>query len=99
MNFDHAIYISTQSERDFLQLTIIDPVVLRSEKTKQFVPKYFKTDKLIPAQLPNNLGTDILDYLTKVFDIGSKSSLVANFFANLAISGSLNYLWGMINCL
>ena len=29
----------------------------------------------------------------------SKTSLVSNFIANILISGALNYLWGMINCL
>ena len=37
--------------------------------------------------------------MTAAFDIGTKGSLVSNFALNIAVSGALNYLWGMVNCL
>ena len=37
--------------------------------------------------------------MVKAIDFSSQTTLVSNFIANVVISGALNYLWGMINCL
>ena len=41
----------------------------------------------------------MLSKVANVFSITSQTSLASNFIANLVISGTLNYLWGMINSL
>ena len=32
-------------------------------------------------------------------EIGGKTTLVSTFIVNLIVSGALNYLWSMVNCL
>ena len=82
-----------------MRLTVLDPRLFLAEKTFLRVPEKFKTFKIIPAQLPNNTATEVFINVAKGFEITSETSLVSNFIANIMISGALNYLWGMINCL
>ena len=47
----------------------------------------------------DDASTESLQTLVYYVDKTTKTTLVANFIANVLISGALNYLWGMVNCL
>ena len=64
-----------------------------------YIPYDFVSSTNIPAQLPMNAATETLKSVTATFDSATQGSLISNFALNIAISGALNYLWGMVNCL
>ena len=65
----------------------------------KFIDENTKLSKSIPPQLPNSKATELLNDAAKAFDVTTKTAIISNFVLNLFISGALNFLWGMINCL
>ena len=41
----------------------------------------------------------MLEGATEYFDVTAQTAMASNFLVNLLLTGALNYLWGMINCL
>ena len=49
--------------------------------------------------MPNDQATVKLIVVAESLEGGMKSTVLGNFAVNLMLSGSLQYLWGMINSL
>ena len=97
--FENAIEISQHGKREKLKLTVLNPEVFLSESTFKFIPEGFNDEKNIPVQLPVTLETEVLEVLANVLLLVTGATVVSHFVSNIAIAGTLNYLWSMINCL
>ena len=78
---------------------MLNPQLFWSEQSLEFIVKEFSDSKYVPPQLPETAATRVLQTASNVVAFGIGTAVITNFLSNVFISGTLNYLWGMINCL
>ena len=99
MYFTKPVYVSSRSVRDQLQLTILDSHSFKSTESNLFLTEGEKLAYTIPSQLAQSKANDLLISSVGSVETVANTALVGNFIINILISGALNFLWGMINCL
>ena len=99
IDFEFPVFISASKERDILSLTVIEGNIFKSAQTHLTIEDLIEMKKTLPTQLPDNKATDVLDKGAKAVHSVTTTAIISNFVINILISGSLNLLWGMINCL
>ena len=79
-------------------MTIINPKKFIDETNRFRVEELFHT-KLLRSQM--SLSQESLDFVENAENLGSgvNGAVIGNFIVNTFLSGSLQYIWGMINCL
>ena len=100
LKFNNPVLVSSEHyNRDKLYITVLENELFWSEETLLRVPLDFAAVGAIPPQLEDNQATEVLQTIATLTEITGQTTLVANFIANMIISGALNFLWGMVNCL
>ena len=99
MYFTKPVYVSSRSVRDQLQLTILDSHSFKSKESMLSLTEGEKLAYAIPSQLAQSRANDLLINSVGSLKTVANTALVGNFIVNIVISGALNFLWGMINCL
>jgi len=55
--------------------------------------------KTIPTQMPNTAANKVMAQAVSTVGSSVQGTVLTNFVVNLLLSGSLQYIWGMINSL
>ena len=99
MHFTDPVQVSSRSVKDELKLTILDSTSFRSRESMMFLAEGEQISYAIPVQLEQSRVNDIFTNSIGSVEVATNTALVGNFVINILISGSLNFLWGTINCL
>ena len=106
LNFEKPLYVSTAEEPEYLEVRLLDTYMFISEEGLPLVPtdeddedddRELLLRKKIPKQLPSGEADLVAMQTLDSAAQGSQAAVYGNFFLNMAMSASLNELWGMIN--
>ena len=84
--------------KDRFSMTILNPKKFIDEEYSFRVEELFHSN-LMTSQM--SLSQESLDFSENAESLGSgmNGAVIGNFIVNTVLSGSLHYIWGMINCL
>ena len=104
--FESPLYISTENEPEYLEVQMLNVNTFISEEGLPLTTATNEDDNdddqlflrmKIPKQLPPSDADQIAMQTLNSAAEGSSAAVFGNFFFNMAMSASLNELWGMIN--
>mmetsp|Transcript_20646 Transcript_20646/g.31484 ORF Transcript_20646/g.31484 Transcript_20646/m.31484 type:complete len:334 (+) Transcript_20646:5078-6079(+) len=98
LDFEFPIFISTGDDNDLLEVEVLDIEVFKSAITDAPI-LIDKVSGKLSSQMPLSEETLNLVSTAESLEGGMSSTVIVNFVGNLFLSGSLQYLWGMINSL
>ena len=91
--------ISAGTSKDKLKIEVKDPKYFFSKESLRTIALNSTSEVKLPKMLANTEATDVFVKSSEVFAVVTKTVLLGNFVANIAISGALNLLWGLLHCL
>ena len=113
IDFSNPIYVSMEEDPEMAEVVINDGSIFISEdglplklkvKKDQAKSRELREEeeplilmKKFPPQKPSSDADKFATAALESAATGSQAALMGNFFLNLALSASLNQLWGMIN--
>ena len=97
IEFKKTYQISAGTNRDWLVATIKNETYFFSGESLQFIEVDIYDEIKIPKTMPNNEFTAIFSSSSESFGDFSNAMVVGNFMTNLLLSGTMTYLWGLLN--
>ena len=99
IEWNNPASISAGLKRDRLVVSVTDPDLFFSGESLRTIPLNTTQSISIPKMMPNTEFIETFNDLSQATEQATTAALIGNFAINIILSGSMQFLWGMIHCM